>query len=87
MAAQLHVDADELADRMNRLDAAYDLASEGPAEIAKVKLRNLADPLGWDVPDLCQTVACAEAGRTNGERHALMKELERALDKWCQEYV
>ena len=87
MAAQLHVDADELADRMNRLDAVYDLASEGPAAIAKVKLRNLADPLGWDVPDVCQAVARVEAGRPGGECQVLMRELERVLNEWRREYV
>ena len=87
MAAQLNVEATELADRMDRLDAVFDLASEGPAAIAKVKLENLADPLGWDVPDLCQVVARVEAGRRGGECQTLMRELERALTKWRKEYV
>ena len=87
MAAQLNVEAAELADRLDRLDAVFDLASEGPAAIAKVKLENLADPLGWDVPDLCQVVARVEAGRRGGECQTLMRELERALTKWRKEYV
>ena len=87
IAAQLHIDAAELAERMSRLDAVYDLASEGPAAIAKVKVRNLADPMGWDVTDLCQVVARVEAGQVGGECQALMRELERVLNQWREEYV
>ena len=77
-AGHLQVKADELADRMNHLDAVYDRAAEGPSAIAEAKLRNLAESLGWDATDLCQVVARVEAGRPGGECQALMKELERS---------
>ena len=87
MADQLPVDAGELADRMDHLDAVYDRAREGPSAVAEVKLRNLADPLAWDATDLCQVVARVEAGRRTGECQTLMKELEQELGEWRQEYV
>lgn len=86
-ADQLHVEPGDLADRMDYLDAVYDRAAEGPSAIAEVKLRNLAEPLGWDPTDLCQVVARAEAGRPGGECRSLMKELEREFGKWRREYV
>lgn len=87
IAEQLNIDAAELSGRMDRQDAVFDLASEGPAAIAKIKLENLAHPLGWDVPDLCQVVARVEAGRTGGECQTLMRDLAQALIKWREEYV
>lgn len=87
IAEQLNIDAAEFSDRMDRQDAVFDLASEGPAAIAKIKLENLAHPLGWDVPDLCQVVARVEAGRTGGECQTLMRDLAKALTKWREEYV
>ena len=87
VAAQLHMDPAELEDRMSRLDAVYDLASDPPPAITKVKLRELAHPVGWEVTDLCQIVARVEAQRREGDCQILMRELERVLDRWRAEYV
>lgn len=86
MAARLSVDVAELAAQMNRLDEVYDPASDSPGAIAQVKLRRLAESLDWDETDLCQVVARTEAEKVRGECQTLMRELERAVNRWRREY-
>ena len=84
-APELGIDPDDLAERMRRLDAIYDSASDGPSEIAKVKLRGLSEPLGWDPPDVCRLVGRLEAVRTDSDVQPLMRDLEIALERWRSE--
>ena len=84
-APELGVDPDDLSGRMNRLDAVYDAASDGPAEIAKAKLRGLSEPLGWEPPDVCRLVARLEAARRESDVQPLVKDLEAALTQWRSE--
>lgn len=73
---------DDLAERMKRLDAVFDSASDTPSAIAKVKLRNLADALDWDAPDISRVVARRETGRTGSDIQPLVRDLEAALVRW-----
>ena len=84
-ARELGVDSSGLSERMKSLDSIYDPASDRPSEIAKTKLRNLAEPLGRDVPDVCRAVARREAGRGESDIQPLVEGLEGALLRWRAE--
>ena len=85
VAEELRIPADELAERMNRQDAVYALASDRPGEIAKAKLRGLSEPVGCDVPDICRIVARLEVERTDSEIQPLVEKLEDVLLRWRSE--
>ena len=84
-AGELHLDSAELSERMARLDAVYDTASDRPAAIAKAKLRGLAEPLGWDTPDLCRVLARLEADRQDSDIQPLLEKLEGTVLQWRAE--
>ena len=63
-AAELGLTAADLGARMNQLDLVYDSASDSPAQIAKAKLRNLAEALRRRAPDIARIVGRRETGRT-----------------------
>ena len=84
-APELGVDPDDLAERMRRLDTIYDSASDGPSEIAKVKLRGLSEPLRWDPPDVCRLVGRLEAVRADSDVQSLVRDLAAALKRWRAE--
>ena len=86
-AEELGSNSNDLPERMGRLDSLYDLASDSPSEIAKTKLRNLAESLGKDAPDVCRAVARWEAGREKSDIQPLVEGLEGALLRWRAEYA
>ena len=84
-AEELSIATTDLTERMNRLDAVYDLASEPPSEIVKVKLRGLSEELGLDAPDICRTVARLGATRRESDIQPLMNDLVDAFGRWRAE--
>ena len=85
VAGELRIGDGDLSERMSRLDAIYDSASDRPSEIAKAKLRGLSEPLDWEVPDICRIVARLEVERTESDIQPLVEQLENALNKWRAE--
>ena len=85
VAGELRIPAEELAERMNRQDAVFASASDGPSEIAKAKLRGLSEPVGREVPDICRIVARLEVERTDSDLQPLVERLEDALERWRSE--
>ena len=85
VAGELRIPANELAERMNRQDAVFSSASDGPSEIAKAKLRGLSEPVGCDVPEVCRIVARLEVERTDSDLQPLVERLEDALERWRSE--
>ena len=81
-AAELGVAAAELGERMQRLDAIYDSASDRPGAIAKAKLRGLAEPLGRSPADLCRAVARWETDRAESAIQPLVEALQSILLEW-----
>ena len=81
-AAELGIAADDLARRTGRLDAVYDSASDTPSQIAKAKLRDLAEALGRNAADICRAAARLEAGRKESEIQPLIEGLQDALQQW-----
>ncbi len=81
-ATDLGIDRADLVERMNRLDAVYDTASDRPGEIAKTKLHELAEPHGWTPPDIARAVARLESGRKDSDIQPLLDGLRDALLEW-----
>ena len=81
-ATDLGIDPADLVERMNRLDAIYDTASDPPGEIAKTKLHDLAEPHGWTPADIGRAVARLEAGRKESDIQPLLDGLKGALLQW-----
>ena len=81
-AADLGIDRGDLIERLNRLDAVYDTASDRPGEIAKTKLHDLAEPHGWTPPDIARAVARLESGRKDSDIQPLLDGLRGALLQW-----
>ncbi len=81
-AVDLGIDTAELVERMNRLDSVYDTASDRPGEIAKTKLHDLTEPLGWAPPDVGRAVARLEAGRRESDIQPLLDGLRDAVLDW-----
>ena len=86
VSKELGVGVDELAERLQRLDAIYDSASDRPSEIAKTKLHELADSLNQSTPHICRLVARLEARSAQSEIQPLVEEIDDALGAWRQEY-
>ena len=84
-AAELGFDPGHLAERMNRLDAIYDTAADRPGEKAKAKLRELAEPHGWTVPEVGRVVARLEAARKESDVQPLVDGLKGTLLQWRAE--
>ena len=84
-STELRIDPADLSERMNRLDAVYDTAADRPGVIAKTKLHDLAEPLGWSAPDVGRVVARLEAGRRESDIQPLIDELKGALLQWRAE--
>ena len=84
-AGELRIPAEELSERMNRQDAVYASASDGPAKIAKAKLHGLSEPIGCAVPDVCRIIARLEVGREDSAIRPLAEQLEDALERWRSE--
>ena len=67
---------------MNRLDAVYATASDGPGEIAETKLRDFAEPHGRTPRDLGRAVARLEAGRRESDIQPMLDGLRDAVLEW-----
>ena len=76
----------ELRTEMDRLDAVYAPASDGPAEIAKAKLKGLSDRFDRRLPDLCRVVARVEAERRASDIRPLVESLSSALQDWRESH-
>ena len=81
-AEELGIAASDLSERLRRLDSVYDSASDRPGEIAKTKLRGLAETLNRSTADLCRIVARLEARRAESDVQPLVESLETAVSKW-----
>ena len=81
-AKELGIDPNELRELMNRANAVYDTASDRPSEIAKSKLRSLAESLRRYTPDICRVVARLEVNRKDSDLQPLVEGLENALLNW-----
>ena len=81
-AVELGIGPSDLFERMNQANAVYDTASDGKSEIAKFKLRSLAETLRRDTPDICRVVARLEANREDSEIQPLLEGLENVLLSW-----
>ncbi len=81
-AGELRIDPGDLSEQVKRLDSVYDSASDRPSEIAKAKLRGLAEFLGWEVPDVCRAIARLETTRIGSDIQPLVEGLESALLQW-----
>lgn len=78
----LGISPESLLDGLDKLDSIYDSASDAPSRIVKAKLRNLADDLGWSVPDICRMAARREADDKASAIRPLIDGLESALLEW-----
>ncbi len=81
-AEGLGIDKDELSARMIRANAVFDSASDPDTEIAKTKLRSLADELHREPSDICRIIARLEATRDDSEIQPLVEGLESTLLDW-----
>ncbi len=81
-AAALGLDAREIDRQRHRLDALYDTASDSASNIAKSKLRGLAEALRLDASDICRRVARLEAARPDSGIRPLVEGLTDALRAW-----
>lgn len=77
----------ELYTEMDRLDAVYAPASDGPSEIAEAKLDGLSEILDRQLPDLCRAVARIEADRKVSEIQPLVESLKSALHAWRESHL
>ncbi|MCY4391977.1 MAG: AAA family ATPase [Chloroflexi bacterium] len=82
MAGELGLLAKDLTTHMDRLDATYDSASDPPSQIAKSKLRALADLLARDAAGVGRIVARVEAGLNESDIQPLVEGLRDALAQW-----
>ena len=81
-AKELGVTQGELSARLEQANAVFDSASDSLSEIAKSKLRSLADDLNRDIPDICRIVARLETNRMDSDIQPLVEGLESALLDW-----
>ena len=81
-ASELNIDQRELAGRITQANAVFNTASDSPSQIAKSKLRSLAEGIRREFPDICRVVARLEANRTDSDIQPLVEQLEDALLSW-----
>ena len=84
LAQSFGQDPDSLARQLARLNALYDAASGGPSEIAKSKLRALAQHLDRTSANVSQAVAGVAADDPSSEVQPLIEALKDALSSWRQ---
>ena len=80
------ITSSELYTEMDRLDAVYAPASDGPSEIAEAKLDGLSEILDRQLPDLCRAVARVEAERRASDLKPLVESLSSALQDWRESH-
>ncbi|MDD9859482.1 MAG: AAA family ATPase [Nitrospira sp.] len=82
LAKRLGSDANSLRKMLSQLNALYDRASGTPSEIAKTKLRNLAENLSKEPAILCHIVAKHEAGKKDSDIQPLVEQLKQCVFDW-----
>ena len=82
VAKELGIAAGDLSERLQRFDSVYDSASDSPGEIAKTKLRELAETLNRSAADICRIVARLEARRAESDVQLLVESLEKVVLRW-----
>ena len=78
----LGIDQAQLQELMNRANSVFDTASDTCSEIAKAKLRSLADTIRRDAPYICRIVARLETDQMDSEIQPLVEGLKIALLDW-----
>ena len=81
-AKALGLSKEELTAKLIQLDALYDSASDSSAQIAKTKLRQLAEALGRTESELARVVGRLEAGKQRSDIQPLVENLKSALLRW-----
>lgn len=79
---ELGIGGDRLRERMEQLNALYGSASDRPGEIAKSKLRDLADALDRSPADVCRIVARNQSGDARAPIRPLVDELNDLITRW-----
>ena len=82
VAEETGIGSDQLAGRMDRLDAMYAAAGDRPSRIAKEKLNGLAELLNRDSPEICRMVARRETRSSASDIQPLVAGLEDAFLRW-----
>lgn len=83
-ASELGIAKNELSERVAQANSVYNSASDSISEIAKSKLRSLADALHRDTPNICRVVARLETARKDSDIQPLVEGLETTLLNWRQ---
>ena len=78
----LGIDANDLAQRIRRIDSIYHNTSGRPSEIAKYKIEALAEVLNRDIASLCRVFVAVEAQREASEVQPLLRDLTDAVNDW-----
>ncbi len=81
-AGLLGIDGKQLTQEINRLDSAYNAASDAASEIAKTKMSNLAQIVEQDVPNLCRIVAKKASEDKNSDIRPLVEQLKDLVLSW-----
>ncbi len=81
-ATEFGIRANELIQRMRRIDSVFDATAGKPSDIAKYKIAQLAEFFDRSVADLCRTVAYSEAKRKKSEVQPLITDLTEAVSRW-----
>lgn len=82
LAQPLGSDVNSLRKMLNQLNALYDGASGAQSEIAKTKLRNLAQNLRQETASLCRIVAKHEVGKKDSDIQPLVEKLKQCVFAW-----
>ena len=80
-AAEIGTGAEDLSKRMDQMDSVYDSASDSPGEIAKTKLRQLAQSLGQSSSAISRIVARCAVGYEPG-LDPLVEDIKGVLTEW-----
>ena len=81
-AAELRSDAETFSKRIDQINSIYDSASDSLGEIAKTKIRQLAQSLGQSSAGISRIVArCAAEGYESG-MDPLVEDLKGVLTEW-----
>ena len=81
-APEFGIDEANLAQEMSRFDAVYAGAADGDSEIAKSKLRDLADTVGRTPAEVGRCIARLEAHRKESDIQPLLDDLKSAFQEW-----
>lgn len=81
-AQTLGTDLGNLTVEIKKLDAAYAMASDPQADVAKSKLSSLANSLNTNSADICRKVARLETEDIDSDIQPLKSQLTDILQKW-----